>query len=192
MFSNRCKCHGSSEITIINRCAVSQKLCGTLKNHHCSMDTSAEHRSKFAALHQQWWHMDMSEKFLSGTKKPKQTYKQTRWKLDNYDKEIMMVKSSSIKGFNFSISDSRWIKDGNLKLWFIETFRKKIGPSSPQLLNYIWHNNIRMLSMNLMSLPNRMTLSSLNISIFKSLKSHWNTIMRNRSWGRPQTIHQTL
>ena len=28
--------------------------CCTLKNPHCSMAMSAEHRSKFAALHQQW------------------------------------------------------------------------------------------------------------------------------------------
>ena len=39
------------------------------------MAMSAEHRSKFAALHWQWWHLHMSEKFSSGTKNPKQTNK---------------------------------------------------------------------------------------------------------------------
>ena len=28
--------------------------CGMLQNPHCSMAMSAEHRSKFTALHQQW------------------------------------------------------------------------------------------------------------------------------------------
>ena len=44
------ECHGSSEMTIINRCPVSNR-CGTLKNPHCSTAMNAEHRSKFAALH---------------------------------------------------------------------------------------------------------------------------------------------
>ena len=47
-------CHniyGSSEMTIINGCPVSQKLrCGMLKNPHCSMAMSAEYGSKFAAF----------------------------------------------------------------------------------------------------------------------------------------------
>ena len=39
------------------------------------MAMNAEHRSKFAALHRQWWRLHMSEKFSSGTKTPKQTNK---------------------------------------------------------------------------------------------------------------------
>ena len=41
------------------------------------MAMSAVHRSKFAALHRQWWRLQMSEKFSSGTKNYKQTNKQT-------------------------------------------------------------------------------------------------------------------
>ena len=37
------------------------------------MTMSAEHRSKFAALRQQWWRLHMSEKFSSVMKKLKQT-----------------------------------------------------------------------------------------------------------------------
>ena len=37
------------------------------------MAISAEHRSKFAALHQQWWRLQPSEKFSSGTNNSKQT-----------------------------------------------------------------------------------------------------------------------
>ena len=37
------------------------------------MAISAKHRSKFAALHRQWCRLDMSEKFSTGTKNPKQT-----------------------------------------------------------------------------------------------------------------------
>ena len=39
------------------------------------MIMSAEHRSKFLALHRQWWRLHMSKKFSSGTKNPKQTNK---------------------------------------------------------------------------------------------------------------------
>ena len=49
--------------------------CGTLKNPHCSLAMSAENRSKFAALHQSWWRLHMSEKFSSGMKNYKQTNK---------------------------------------------------------------------------------------------------------------------
>ena len=34
------------------------------------MAISAEHRSKFAALHQQWWRLQRNEKLSNGTKKP--------------------------------------------------------------------------------------------------------------------------
>ena len=37
------------------------------------MAVSAEQRSKFAVLHQQWWGLQMNEKYLSGTKNSKQT-----------------------------------------------------------------------------------------------------------------------
>ena len=36
------------------------------------MGISAEHRSKFAAHHRQWWRLQMSKKFSSGTKNSKQ------------------------------------------------------------------------------------------------------------------------
>ena len=39
------------------------------------MAMSAEQRSKFAALHRQWWHLHMSEKISSGTINSKQTPK---------------------------------------------------------------------------------------------------------------------
>ena len=54
-------CHGSSEMTIINWCPCHSR-CGTLKNPHCSMAMSAEHISKFAALHRQWWRLHMTNK----------------------------------------------------------------------------------------------------------------------------------
>ena len=42
------------------------------------MAMSAEHKSKFEALHRQWWHLEMSEKFSNGTKTPN---KQILWKV---------------------------------------------------------------------------------------------------------------
>ena len=56
-------CPGSSKIIIIN--GPCRNGCGTLKNSHCSMAMSVEHRSKFAALHRQWWRLHISEKFSS-------------------------------------------------------------------------------------------------------------------------------
>ena len=43
------------------------------------MAMSVEHRSKFAALHRQWERLLMSEKFLSGTKTPKETNTDDWW-----------------------------------------------------------------------------------------------------------------
>ena len=40
------------------------------------MAMSADHRSKFAALHRQWCRLHMSEKFSSGTINSKETNKQ--------------------------------------------------------------------------------------------------------------------
>ena len=37
------------------------------------MAISAEHRSKFGALHRPWWRLHMSEKILEWDKNPKQT-----------------------------------------------------------------------------------------------------------------------
>ena len=37
------------------------------------MATSPEYKSKFVALQVKWWRLQMIEKFLSGTKSPKQT-----------------------------------------------------------------------------------------------------------------------
>ena len=42
------------------------------------MAVSAEHRSKFAALHRQCWHLHMSEKFSSGTKNNQTKKKKTK------------------------------------------------------------------------------------------------------------------
>ena len=44
--------HPLKDITIA--CTILIWTCGTLKNPHCSMAMSAEHRSKFAALHREW------------------------------------------------------------------------------------------------------------------------------------------
>ena len=45
-WSNRCECHGSSEMNIIEGWPVSQR-CGTLKNPHCSN----EHENSFFFSH---------------------------------------------------------------------------------------------------------------------------------------------
>ena len=44
--------------------------CGTLKNPQCSRAMIAEHRSKFAALHWQWWRFQIRANSLMGRKAP--------------------------------------------------------------------------------------------------------------------------
>ena len=51
------------------------------------MAISAEYRSKFAALHRQWWRLQMSEKFSSGRKTP--------------DKQIQFVRVHEKKALTF-------------------------------------------------------------------------------------------
>ena len=64
---NRCECHGSSEMTIINGRPVSQWV------WHVKEPSllNGQHRS-FAALHRQCWRLHISEKSSSGTINPKQ------------------------------------------------------------------------------------------------------------------------
>ena len=74
------------------------------------MAISAEHRSKFAAIHRQWWRLHMSEKFSSGTitaynQPTNQLYNGeitegrstsfTTWKYGTEREEVPTVKTSS-------------------------------------------------------------------------------------------------
>ena len=52
------------------------------------MAMSAEHRSKFAAHDRPWWRLHISEEFSSGTK---QTNKQTKTKLLNYQEDVSVT-----------------------------------------------------------------------------------------------------
>ena len=72
MLSSRCECHGTSEMTIIKGWPV----CGTLTDPCWLMTMSAENRSKFAALHRQWWSLQICEIFSGATKKTTTTNKQ--------------------------------------------------------------------------------------------------------------------
>ena len=56
MLGIRCEYHRSSEMTIIKGRPVSQWV-RHVKEPHCSIAMSAEHRSKFAALYRQWWNL---------------------------------------------------------------------------------------------------------------------------------------
>ena len=68
----RCECQGSSEMTTIYGCPLSQYRCDTLRKPPCSMAMNAEHRLKFAILHLKRWRLHICEKFSIWTKKPKQ------------------------------------------------------------------------------------------------------------------------
>ena len=57
--------YGSSDVPCYSRC-------GTLKNPHCFMAISAEHRSTFATVQRQWRRLCISEKFFRGTKNSNQ------------------------------------------------------------------------------------------------------------------------
>ena len=58
--SSTAKC---STIGVIVTDVPYQSTYGTLKNPRCWMANTAEHRSKFAAIHRQWWRLHISEKF---------------------------------------------------------------------------------------------------------------------------------
>ena len=75
----------------------------------------AKHRSKFAALHQQWWRLHMSEKFLSGTKNPKQTIIiiSLQTEVNNIESHTLQYLISNLTeiGYVFLISEN-FINDG--------------------------------------------------------------------------------
>ena len=66
--SSTAKC---STIGVIVTDVPYQSTYGTLKNPHCWIANTAEHRSKFAAIHRQWWRLHISEKL--STRRNKQT-----------------------------------------------------------------------------------------------------------------------
>ena len=68
--------------------------CGTLKNPHRLVAMTAEHRSKFAALHWQWCRIHISEKFSSGTKNHRQTNKHD-FKLGGIRRDVHLNKLDS-------------------------------------------------------------------------------------------------
>ena len=72
------------------------------------MVMSAEQRSKFAALHRQWWRLHMSEKFSSRTKNSK-TNKQTN----------KHTQTSQIDCFHCVHKILRWIGSSEFKLCLI-------------------------------------------------------------------------
>ncbi|XP_069122425.1 uncharacterized protein [Argopecten irradians] len=110
--------------------------------------------------------------------------------LYGYDTEVALETGSSIKGANYSVSDSGWTKDGIARLWFQETFLKNIGTARPQLLicdGHTSHNNVEFLDQArnediiLVELPSHTSnwTQPLDRTVFKSLKSHWNTEVTN-------------
>lgn len=114
----------------------------------------------------------------------------TRRKLEGYDLESATVEGSSLKGANFSVSDSGWTKDGIARLWFTDTFLKNIGPVRPQLLvcdRHGSHNNVEFLELAVQNeiivveLPSHTShwTQPFDRTVFKSLKSHWNTGLDN-------------
>ena len=66
MFGNRCICHESSETTSKSDASCKSR-CGTLKNLHCSMNTSA----KLTVIYQQLGRLLLTEKFIDEKRKKK-------------------------------------------------------------------------------------------------------------------------
>ncbi|XP_021363005.1 uncharacterized protein LOC110456536, partial [Mizuhopecten yessoensis] len=109
-------------------------------------------------------------------------------KLEGYNIQSIREKESSLKGANFSVSDSGGTKDGIAKLWFTETFLKNIGPARPQLLicdGHGSHNNVEFVELSkqndiiLVELPSHTSnwTQPLDRTVFKLMKSHWNTAL---------------
>ncbi|XP_033731404.1 uncharacterized protein LOC117321034 [Pecten maximus] len=112
----------------------------------------------------------------------------TKRKLEGYEIESVMDDDSSIKGANFSVSDSGWTKDGIAKLWFSETFIKNIGQARPQLLicdGHGSHNNVELIELArendivIIELPSHTSnwTQPFDRTVFKSLKSPRNRVL---------------
>ena len=100
---------GSSEMTIINGCPVSQKVWNA-KEPSLLMAMSAEHRSKFAPLHRQTWRLHMSEKFSSGTiNSKKNPNKQTIKKMSFFVQGTIFMRYMYTGTWQFSIFSSCYI-----------------------------------------------------------------------------------
>lgn len=75
-----------------------------LKNLFCSMAVSADHRSKYAALHRQCLCLHMNEKILSDKKNPKQKRNTKAFFSDSRRKNDLAVYSGHEKHYNSSFS----------------------------------------------------------------------------------------
>ena len=119
-----------------------------------------EHRSRFAALHLQWWRLHMSEKFSSGTKNLKQTNKQ-------YYVHIWCILSTS-KGISLFSCTLFTLK---------KCFLTKIVAHSPLLyLSFLWDALVVHVFINKEGRADD-TSKSLNIFICLCLfeRMEWNT-----------------
>ena len=107
--------------------------CGTLKNPLCSKTMSAEHRSKFAALHRQWWRLYMSIKFSSETKNHKQTKNNSRRRymigiLPIRRKNYVTINHSNCHRRNFySSTISDYCTEIQHLIWFYPLLRGAFG-----------------------------------------------------------------
>lgn len=99
-----------------------------------------------------------------------------------------------MRGSNFSVSDSGWTKDGIARLWFTDTFLKNVGPARPQVLicdGHGSHNNVEFVELAkqndiiVVELPSHTSnwTKPFDRTVFKSLKSHWNTVIDNFTKG---------
>ena len=100
--------------------------CGTLKNPHCSKTMSAEHRSKFAALHWQLWRHYMSKRILEWDENHKQTKSNSRRR---YMPRILPIRRKKLfNNQSQQLSSTELLQFYNLRLLCRNTTLELVSP----------------------------------------------------------------
>ena len=84
--------------------------CGTLKNPHCSMVISDEHRSKFETLYRLWWRLQWGKNFRVGRET-----KQTNQPLVRAGRQTYVIRSiNKVSHLNWITVNKSRTTTGNL------------------------------------------------------------------------------
>ena len=127
-----------------------------LKNSHCSVAITAEHRSKFAVLNRQWRRLQMSKQFSKGTKIPKTNNPTKNLHMmprrdpvkNRYPNRLVIVIDKTNKGsFGFN-DENRGSMSCSQKVWHdkdpsvLKNFRCSIFCPFPSIVTSLNERNI--------------------------------------------------
>ena len=150
------------------------------------MAMSAEHRSKFAALHMQWWCLNMSEKFSSWTLNSTQTNKQT-----NMLKHRLPLRHRDRGSPNqFSVGPNKTVLTPTLFRIFISLQLSHAFKSSPDRVFMHTLNDGKLFNLNRLRAKSKTTSALLRYMLFAAC--WWCHICESHSWRCPASHGQLL